>query len=466
MKNLKFKYLKSSAIVLILHSSTAFAAMRGFPEFLPGEQMVLDAMKATISSAYSRYGYGPIETPAIERIATLEAKGIDGKEVYGLRRLNTVDAEDDGTTSYALRFDQTVPLARYVAEHKDSLAFPFRRQAIGKVWRGERASTGRFREFYQCDVDVIGRGKLSLLHDAEPPAIINEVFENMGIGRFVIRVNNRKILQGLFQTLGVEDPRLIKSAIKVVDNMEKESEADTQRALVEMGISPDKAAIIQSFFKSKMPGEELLDHLRSKGYNPLFMEGVEELRTVYRQILELRVNPSNIQIDLGIARGLDYYTGTVYETTLVDYPDLGSICSGGRYDNLAESYAEEKFPGVGISIGLTRLFSNLLERGIVKTKASGPAPILITCQNPSQLSAYQHIATTLRLAGINTEVYYEEDALGKQLRFANKRGIPFVIIANADEIAAGIVNLKDMLTGEQKQIPMAALVERMRAELR
>lgn len=335
---------------------------RGWPEFLPQAQIVLEKMKHSISTVYAKYGYAPIETPAIERIETLEAKGISSKEIYGLRRLNIVDEEDDGTTALALRFDHTVPLARYVSEHKSSLAFPFRRQAIGKVWRGEKASGGRYREFYQCDVDIIGRGNLDIIHDAEPPAIISEVFENMGIGEFVIRINNRKVLQGLFESIGIVDPRTIKRTIKVVDNMEKLTESENLAALEELSITPENSRLLIDMLNPQESGSMILDKLNSMNLSPLFMDGVRDLSTVYREVLNLGVPERRLKIDLSIARGLDYYTGTVYETALIEHPDLGSICSGGRFDNLAELYGEESFPGVGISIGLTRLFYSLLTR--------------------------------------------------------------------------------------------------------
>ena len=441
-----------------VHVSPIKIAASGFPEFLPEAQIIFDRTKHIISVVFSKYGYSPVETPAIERIKTITAKGINNKEIYGLRRLN-VSEGDEGEKDLALRFDHTIPLARYVAKHSREITFPFRRQAIGKVWRGERASSGRYREFYQCDVDIIGRGNLDIIHDAEPPAIINEIFDQMKIGEFVIRVNNRKILQGLFEGMGLRDYESIKRAIKTVDSMEKVTVNESLLALKALGLTADNAKLLIDLLTTEEENSVLLDKLSSMELRgESFQKGVREISTVYRETINLGVPERRLKIDLGIARGLDYYTGTVYETGLIGYPDLGSICSGGRYDNLAELYGEEPFPGVGISIGLTRLFSNLLERGLVICSSSSVASVLVTSQDKRFMSSYQRIATMLRSSNINTEIYYENDSLGKQLKFASKKGIRFATISNGDEVRSETVNVKDLISGQQARVPWADLI--------
>ncbi len=437
----------------------------GFPEFSPKAQIVFEQVKRVIADAFSRYGYSPLETSTFERVETIQAKGMVDKEIYALRRLQAEEGEGD--KDLALRFDLTVPLARYVAEHSNKLTFPFRRQAVGKVYRGEKASTGRYREFYQFDADIIGRGTLDIIHDAEPPAMIHEIFDSLGIGEFVIRLNNRKILQGMFGSLGIEDPKKIKKAIRVVDSLEKVSRGETVSQLIELGIAPEKVDELIDILTTTAPNNAILERLdlMAASMEAGFKEGTDQLKAVYDATLALGVPERRLRIDLGIARGLDYYTGTVYETNLLAAPDLGSICSGGRYDELISKYAEarESFPGVGISIGLTRLLSNLFERGILRAETQSPAKVLVTTQDRALLSSYQAIAATLRRAGINTEIYYEDSRLGKQITSASKKGIPFVLIGNNSELSSGNINVKNLLTGIQETIPVDVLAEYLRA---
>ncbi len=436
----------------------------GFPEFSPAAQIAFEQMKNTINIVYTKYGYAPLETPAIERVETIAAKGIGDKEIYALRRLQAEEGE--GEINLALRFDLTVPLCRYVGENKYTLMFPFRRQAVGKVWRGEHAATGRFREFYQYDADIIGHNNLDIMHDAEAPAMINEIFTALGVGEFVIRVNNRKVLQGLFESFGLKDARSIKSAIRIVDSLEKVSLSETIIKLSELGINVENANILIDLFTAREANDIILGKLKEKvssnAFSQSFLNGVADLESVYIGMLDLGVPPTRIQIDLSIAGGLDYYTGTVYETNLVGFEDLGSVCSGGRYDELVSKLmskretreeetlsAQEQFPGVGISIGLTRLFSNLVSRGVINIDKSSPAKVLMTVQDRSFLSVYQNLAKTLRDNGIPTEIYYQADKLKKQLRFASIKGIEYAVIGNKSEIESGQINVKDLRTGIQ-----------------
>ena len=440
----------------------------GFPEFSPGAQIAFEQMKNTINSAYIKYGYAPLETPAIERVETIAAKGIGNKEIYALRRLQAEEGE--GEVELALRFDLTVPLCRYVGENKYTLVFPFRRQAVGKVWRGEHASTGRFREFYQYDADIIGRDTLDIMHDAEAPAMINEIFQVLNVGEFVIRLNNRKVLQGLFESFGLNESQSIKQAIRIVDAIEKVSREETILKLSELGINGENASTLIDLLTSHNPNEVILAQLKDMasraGYGQEFSNGVADLESVYRGMLDLGVPAKRTQIDLSIARGLDYYTGTVYETNLIGSEDLGSVCSGGRYDELVSklmvkkdskggeevSEVREQFPGVGISIGLTRLFTNLVSRGLINIEKSSPAKVLMTVQDRSFLSTYQNLAKILRAHDIPTEIYYQTDKLKKQLKFASSKGIDYAVIGNAEEMNSGNINVKNLNTHTQTTV--------------
>jgi histidyl-tRNA synthetase len=419
--------------------------MSGFPELLPERQMVLNRCIDTIRRRFELAGFAPIETPSVERVEVLTSKGGDEKEIYAIRRLASEGGESEA--EFALHFDLTVPLARYVAQYKEQLVFPFRRYQIQKVWRGERPQQGRYREFYQCDIDIIGRNTLGLLNDAEVVSVIFGIFTELRFGEFVVRINNRRLLQGCYQYYGIEIDR-IPAVLRVVDKLEKIGRDKVISELTDnLGSTIDVAHGLLSFAELDMPTEELLTHLATL---PMMDEagyasGLAELAEVTQGIRALGVADEAFRVDLRIARGLGYYTGTVYETTLTDHPDLGSVCSGGRYDDLASYFTKDKLPGVGISIGLSRLVFALLERGVLTAAASTPALVLVTVMDPAHTPYALAIAARLRADGIATEVFLEpKKGLGDQLKYASKKGFAYAIIAGEDEIAAGVVKLKDL----------------------
>ena len=432
----------------------------GFPEWLPEQKLVEQRMLDVIREEFERFGFGPIETPAIERREVLAAKGVVEKEIYALSRLAAGEGEDSAT-EMALHFDLTVPLARYVAQHFAKLVFPFRRYQIQKVWRGERPQAGRFREFYQCDIDVIGSGKLSLLNDAEMPLVIHGIFSRLDIGRFVIRINNRKILQGFLVHLGLP-PEHGADALRAVDALDK---IGRDKVLAELearaGLNAGQATRLVDFITAA----PTLDDLAGMADEPVFRQGVAELAEVAQGMRELGLPDGAWTVDLSIARGLDYYTGTVYETVLVDNPEIGSICSGGRYDDLAGTFTSQALPGVGISIGLTRLLSRLFEAGLLQTDAKTPAQVLVTVMGPAFRSRYLALAAELRAAGINTELYTQDRKLGDQLKYADRKGIPVAAIAGETEFSTDTVVLKALRTGEQTTPAREALIASVRAIL-
>ena len=416
----------------------------GFMELLPADQIVFNRMLNTIRSVYEQYGFVPIDTPVIERVDILLAKvgGETAKQIYRFTK---------GDNELALRFDLTVPLARYVAEHADDLAFPFRRYHIGKVYRGESPQKGRYREFYQCDIDIIGNGLLSLINDAEIPRIVYDVFMKLGIGAFVIRLNNRKLIAGLLNSAGVGE--LAVEVMRTIDKIEKVGEDEVRQTLVSLGIAESAIQQIFDFLSIKGSVNEIIEKLRSlEVKEETFQLGISELSEVVKCARALGMPDSSFAIDLSIARGLDYYTGTVYETVLVDHPGVGSICSGGRFDNLAEKYTDRKLPGVGISIGLTRLFSQLKEVGIVKSGASTLAKVLVIplVEDPS---VSLEIATMLRTQGLSCEVYLEESKMKKKMAYADKIGVPFVVLVGEDEISSGMFVVKNMAARQQTKVP-------------
>lgn len=412
----------------------------GFMELLPAEQIVFDRMKAIIEDVYRTYGFVALDTPAIERAEVLLAKagGETEKQIYRFIK---------GENDLALRFDLTVPLARYVSEHANDLVFPFRRSHIAKVYRGERPQKGRYREFYQADIDIIGDGSLSLMNDAEIPSVINEVFSRLDLGPFTIRISNRKLIAGLLDSL--EAGNLSVGIIQTIDKLEKIGENEVRGQLVQLGVPDNAIRGIFQFIEIKGSAEEMLAALKNLCIeNETFKFGVGELEEVITHLQVLGVPADRYAIDLTIARGLDYYTGTVYETVLRDHPGLGSICSGGRYDNLAEKYTDRKLPGVGISIGLTRLFSQMKEIGLIKTDVATPTKALVI-PLVSEMTVPLEIATAIREAGIAAEVYFEDVKMKNKLAYANKKGIPFVILVGGDEIAANTFAVKNMETGIQ-----------------
>ena len=422
--------------------------LSGFMELLPPKQAQMEKMLAVLRETYARYGFTPLDTPAIEASEVLLAKG-GGETEKQIYRFNKGDHD------LALRFDLTVPLAEYVVLNYGQLTFPFRRYQIGKVWRGERAQRGRFREFYQADIDVIGDGALDILNEAEIPAIIYQTFTRLGLKRFRIRVNNRKVLNGFFALLGLTERA--QDVMRTIDKLDKIG-ADKVRELLltECGVAESAADEILRFITAEGTSAEKLSFLESwRGKNETFDLGLEELKTVAAYLPEFGVPEENFEIDLTIARGLDYYTGTVYETVMTDHPEIGSVCSGGRYDNLAEYYTNKALPGVGISIGLTRLFYVLQEQGMLSEDVlTAPADVLILPMT-EELSGAIALATQLRGAGLRVQLYGEKKKFKAKIAYADKLAIPFVIFLGEDELREGKCSVKNMTTGEQQTLTAA-----------
>lgn len=432
--------------------------LSGFMELLPDKQVQMDKMRAVLAETYARYGFTPLDTPAIEAAEVLLAKGggETEKQIYRFTK---------GDSDLALRFDLTVPLAKYVAANYGQLTFPFRRYQIGKVWRGERAQRGRFREFYQADIDIIGDGALDILNEAEIPAIIYDTFTRLGLHRFRIRVNNRKVLNGFFAILGLSEQA--GDVLRTIDKLDKIG-ADKVRELLTdtCSVAPDQADEILRFIACPGTSADKLAFLEQyRGRNETFDLGLDELRTVVGYLPAFGVPEENFELDLTIARGLDYYTGTVYETVLLDHPEVGSICSGGRYDDLAGYYTNKSLPGVGISIGLTRLFYILQEQNMISDAVlTAPADVLILPMT-DDLSAAVALASMLRAGGLRVQLYSEKKKFKAKIGYADKLGIPFVIFLGEDEIAQHVCALKNMATGVQEAVTQETALETIRAEI-
>ena len=432
--------------------------LSGFMELQPDKQVQMDKMRAVLAETYARYGFTTLDTPAIEAAEVLLAKGggETEKQIYRFTK---------GESDLALRFDLTVPLAKYVAANYGQLTFPFRRYQIGKVWRGERAQRGRFREFYQADIDIIGDGALDILNEAEIPAIIYDTFTRLGLHRFRIRVNNRKVLNGFFAILGLSEQA--GDVLRTIDKLDKIG-ADKVRALLTdtCGVTAEQADEILRFIACPGTSADKLAFLEQyRGRNEMFDTGLDELRTVVGYLPAFGVPEENFELDLTIARGLDYYTGTVYETVLLDHPEVGSICSGGRYDDLAGYYTNKSLPGVGISIGLTRLFYILQEQNMISDAVlTAPADVLILPMT-DDLSAAVSLASMLRAGGLRVQLSSEKKKFTAKIGYADKLGIPFVIFLGEDEIAQNVCALKNMDTGEQEAVTQAAALETIRAEI-
>ena len=419
--------------------------LSGFMELMPDKQVQMERMMQVLRESYSLYGFTPLDTPIIESSEVLLAKagGETEKQIYRFSK---------GDSDLSLRFDLTVPLAKYVALHYNELSFPFRRYQIGKVYRGERAQRGRFREFYQADIDIIGDGKLSIINEAEIPAIIFQTFSKLGLKRFQIRVNNRKILNGFYAMLGLTEKS--GDVMRTVDKLDKIGPDKVKTILMDdFAVSAADADEILKFIAIRGTNAEVLAALSGyQGRNEVFDTGLEELNTVVRYLGDFGVPEENFAVDLSIARGLDYYTGTVYETVMLDHPEIGSICSGGRYDNLAEYYTDKQLPGVGISIGLTRLFYVLGEQGMLNPELpTAPADVLILPMTEDLAPAIA-LATQLRQSGIRTQLQCEDKKFKAKMNYADKLSIPYVIFLGEDEIASGVVACKDMQTGEQTKL--------------
>lgn len=420
--------------------------MSGFMELTPDMQAEFDRIKRIIDESYCSFGFTPIDTPVLERSEILLAKagGETEKQIYRFTK---------GDSDISLRFDLTVPLARYVADHYNDLTFPFRRSHIAKVYRGERPQKGRYREFYQCDIDVIGESELSIAYDAEIPRVIYSIFSKLDFGKFTIRVSNRKILSGLIAQLGLSDVSV--EIMRVIDKVEKISRSEFVAELKTLGMNASQIDLLNQYIFAEGDSDSILTALRAAKINdPELLQGIDELESVVSLMRAMGIPDSHFRIDLTIARGLDYYTGTIYETTLDDYPRLGSVCSGGRYDDLASHYINKKLPGVGVSIGLTRLFSQLVEQGIVKPQKKSIAEVLIVPLKDDQLEYALDMANRLRSNGVAVDTLLVSTTIKKKFKYADRIGIRQVIVLGADEASRGVFTLQDMDSGEKREMTL------------
>lgn len=427
----------------------------GFMELLPNEQILFNKMKETIKNSYEKYGFLPINTPIIEDANVLLAKagGETEKQIYRFNK---------GENDLALRFDLTVPLAKYVTEYYDKLSFPFKRYQIGKVYRGEKPQRGRYREFYQCDVDIIGDGELSIMNDAEIPSIIYNTFKELGFDDFTICINNRKILNGLFESLGLQDCSV--SILRTIDKIDKIGTDEVKKELLKY-TEIEKVEIIIKFISISGTNQEKIEALENMGINnDMFKEGIEDIKKVSKYIKTFGVPENYYKIDLTIARGLDYYTGTVYETFLNQYKKLGSVCSGGRYDNLTEYYTDRKMPGVGISIGLSRLFFQLIDNNIISAEGETISDVLVISMTDDYTMCAE-TASKLRQSDIKVQVNLENQKIGKKFKYANNLNVKYVIIIGEDEIKNNMVTLKNMETGEQNTMKIEEAIVTIKNEI-
>ena len=421
----------------------------GFMELLPNEQILFNKMKDTIQKTYEKYGFLPLNTPIIEDAKVLLAKagGETEKQIYRFEK---------GENDLALRFDLTVPLAKYVTEYYDKLSFPFRRYQIGKVYRGEKPQKGRYREFYQCDIDIIGDGELSIVNDAELPSIIYDTFKNLGFDDFTICINNRKLLNGLFSSLGLKEEAT--DILRTIDKLDKIGEDSVKEELLK-SVDSSKVDTIMKFISISGSNSEKIKALEELNINDeLFNEGLNDIKELVKYVRIFGLPEENFKIDLTIARGLDYYTGTVYETFLNKYRNLGSVCSGGRYDNLTEFYTDRKMPGVGISIGLSRLFFQLIDNGIISAENESISDVLIISMT-DDYDMCVDVARKLRENNLNVQINIENQKLGKKFKYANNLKVKYVIVIGEDEIKNNMVTLKDMNSGEQKTLKLEEAIE-------
>ena len=433
--------------------------LSGFMELLPADQIKMEKMMETLRKSYSVYGFAPLDTPVIESAEVLLAKG-GGETEKQIYRFNKGDSD------LALRFDLTVPLAKFVAANYGHLTFPFRRYQIGKVYRGERAQRGRFREFYQADIDVIGDGKLDIINEAEIPAIIYNTFSKLGITKFRIKVNNRKILNGFYAMNGMSERA--GDIMRTVDKLDKIGAEKVRQLLIDdVKMLPCKAENVLDFMAICGSNDEVIAALeRYRGMDATFDQGLDELKTVTGYLAAFGVPAENFAVDLTIARGLDYYTGTVYETEMTEHPEIGSVCSGGRYDNLAEYYTDKQLPGVGISIGLTRLFYVLNEQGLLSDEiVTAPCDALVIPMTEDAGFAIS-AATALRAGGVRTQLYGEKKKFKAKMSYADKLKVPFVVLVGEDEINEGVLSVKNMQTGEQVKLSPAAAAEHIAAVIK
>lgn len=422
----------------------------GFNEYLPNEQIEFNRLVDIIRNTYEKYGATPVDTPDIELTEVLLAKGGGETEqqVYSFKR-------EGSDTNLTMRYDLTVPLARYVTEHQNDLAFPFWRYHIGKVHRAERAQAGRFREFYQCDIDVIGSKSTSV--DAQFPAIINDIFEQFGFGEFVIRINNRVIFDGLFEAMAIS--HISAEVLHAIDRIEKVTKAEFVKELKSLKLTAVQIDHLMNFTSISGSNDRVIESLRSLGItSDKYTDGVNQLEALLQNLRTMGIAENRLQIDTKIVRGLDYYTGTVYETILVDYPQIGSVCSGGRYDNLASNYSSTELSGIGVSIGLTRLFYALKEIGVINSHQQTPAKILVLPMGDEQLSYALSITNKLRNQGVSTILNTEPGGLGKRMKYANKLGVPYVAVIGSEESYNQTVSLKNMSTGDTETVNIDKLM--------
>ncbi|MCD1147161.1 histidine--tRNA ligase [Peptoniphilus sp. KCTC 25270] len=430
------------------------STLPGFMELLPEDQLVFNQMMDTIRENYEAKGFLPIDTPVLEKEEVLLAKGggETEKQIYAFQK---------GDTNLAMRFDLTVPLARYVAEHFSDLNFPFRRYHIGKVYRGERAQKGRFREFYQCDIDIIGNGKLALFNDGEIPSIIEQTFLDLGFDDFTIHMNNRKILSGFYGSIGVENTQ---DVLRIIDKLDKIGWEKVAEELEKIELSKEAIEKIRGFISIQGSNDEILEQLSNlKIENEQFVLGLSELNEVLHVARSLGVEERHIQLDLSIARGLDYYTGTVYETILNQYPSIGSVCSGGRYENLAEYYTKQSLPGVGISIGLSRLYYQLNEAGILEEMKTSSADAIVIPMDDTMDESLS-VLKALRDGNVRTIFYGEKAKLAKKFKYADQLNIPYAIVVGRDEIEKNEYKIRNMETGEEEILPLENIAEWIREQ--
>lgn len=426
--------------------------LSGFMELSPNDQILFNKIKDSIRRNFELSGFLPLDTPTIESAEVLLAKagGETEKQVYQITK---------GDNNLCLIFDLTVPLAKYVASRENELAFPFRRYQIAKVYRGERAQKGRFREFYQCDIDIIGRDKLSIECDAEVPSTIYRIFKELNIGDFTIYINNRKLFSGLLEELNITDKKV--EVLRTIDKLDKVGQENVVSMLLEIGVSNEKINKILSFISITGSNEEQLKKIEKLGIkNEIFLTGLDELKSVLKDMENFGVPKQNFQLKLSIARGLDYYTGTIYETFLNKNKEFGSISSGGRYDNLAENYTDKKLPGVGMSIGLTRLFDFIKEKGLIQSQQNSISKIMVLPMTDNK-SACIDVVAQLRKAGIASEINFEDTKFKNKLNYANKLGIPYVIFIGDEELSSNALTIKNMITGEQDKLTVNQIIDKL-----
>lgn len=433
----------------------AISKISGFPEYTPAMQIAFNKVLSIIKEKFELFGFSPLDTPAVEKISTLLAKGNDN-EIYGIYRL--ADANDK--KDLALRFDLTVPLARYVVQHSDELVFPYKRYHIAPVWRGERAQAGRYRQFYQCDIDIVDNNDLSFNCDAEIVALVSEILKALKVD-FEFKINNKKILDGMVSYITDGSISSI-DILRVIDKKEKVEEDKFCSMLLDLGLNSKQVNMILDFLSLSGTNLEILNKLNSLNYNETFNNGVRELKALFDNLALFGVDYNNVKIDMSLARGLTYYTGSIFEAKLRNLNFLGSICGGGRYDNLTTYFSKNRYPGVGATIGISRLIPVLIENNLLEAKEMSPAKVLVTVQNADMIKEYISISQMLRNAGIKTELFLQNKKLAQQITYASKKGFKYIVIANQEELFNNNVNIKNLETGEQNMVSKDELIKKLK----